>query len=413
MSTGAEPLVTLQASTRFTEGGSDPLQGFPPDGFAWWHDDRGFATSGIAARVDVGSVPAALAMVSVDDEVHAPGTGAIAVGALSFTRQPGDHFVIPARIVGRNSDGRTWVTTIGAAPRLVSASRREPSTFTVIRVQDRERWRTMVRRALDEIDAAAVEKVVLAREVTIDADAPFDRPAVLQRLRARELGAFVFATPEGLVGASPELLVRRRGAGVVSRPMAGTVPVADEAGLAHLASSDKLEHEHAVVVDAIRTTLAPHCTTAPVVTGPRAVPVGDLAHLVTELRAELAEPARTALEVARMLHPTPAVGGTPTGAALALIEELEPSGRGQYAGAVGWVDADGDGEFAVALRSASLDGSRARLHAGAGIVRGSVPDDEWDETEAKLAPMLRALMPGVTDRLDEHPGPVSMARPRA
>jgi menaquinone-specific isochorismate synthase len=393
MSARAEPVVTLHASTRFTERGSDPLHDFPSDGFAWWHDEWGFATAGVAARVDAGSVSAALAMVSVDDEVDAPGTGAIAVGALSFTPGPGDHFVIPARVFGQSSDGRTWVTTIGPGPGLASASRREPSKFSVARVQDREQWGSMVRRALDEVDRNAIEKVVLARDVTIEADVPFDRPAVLQRLRSRELGCFVFATPEGLVGASPELLVRRRGTTVVSRPMAGTVPVADAAGLAHLASSEKLEHEHAVVVDAIRTALAAQCVSGPAVTGPAPVPVGDLAHLVTELRAELGEPAPTALDLARLLHPTPAVGGTPTAAALALIDELEPAGRGQYAGAVGWVDAGGDGEFAVALRSASLDGSRARLHAGAGIVRGSVPDEEWQETEAKLAPMLRALMP--------------------
>jgi menaquinone-specific isochorismate synthase len=412
MSAGAEPVVTLRASTRFTDRGSDPLQAFPLDGFAWWHADWGFSTAGAAATVDLDSVPAALAMVSVDDEVRAPGTGAIAVGALSFTVEPGDQLVIPARVSGRTADGRTWVTTIGPAPGLVSASPRAASTFTVTEVQGRERWRTMVRRALDEIDGAAIEKVVLAREVTIDADAPFDRAQVVQRLRARELGCFVFATPQGFVGASPELLVRRRGSSVVSRPMAGTVPVADEAGLAHLGSSEKLDHEHAVVVDAIRATMARHSTTAPAVTGPRPVPVGDLAHLVTELRAELVEPTPTALELARMLHPTPAVGGTPTAAALALIDELEPAGRGQYAGAVGWVDAAGDGEFAVALRSASLVGSRARLYAGAGIVRGSDPDEEWEETEAKLAPMLRALMPSEAECLDKPQGPVSIARAR-
>lgn len=414
MSARAEPLVTLHACTRFTDAGSDPLDAFPVDGFAWWHDDRGFSTAGTAASVEADSVSAALAMVSVDDEVLAPGTGAIAVGALSFAPEAMDDFVIPARVSGRTPEGRTWVTTIGPAPGLSSTLSREPATFTITEVQDRDEWRAMVQRALGAIDAATIEKVVLAREVTIEADAPFDRAKVLQRLRAREPGCFVFATPQGFVGASPELLVRRRGAAVLSWPMAGTVPVADEAGLAHLAASQKLAHEHRVVVDAIRETLAARCTAPPVVTGPRPVPVGDLAHLVTEVRAELAEPWPTALDLARTLHPTPAVGGTPTPAALALIAELESDGRGRYAGPVGWVDAAGDGEYAVGLRSAALDECRASLHAGAGIVQGSDPDEEWEETEAKLAPMLRALLrsdgPDREHRSED--GSISPPRPR-
>jgi isochorismate synthase len=401
VSAGVEPLGTLHACTRFTDAEADPLGDFGADGFAWWHDGWGFSTAGTAASIEADSVAAALAMVTVEDEVRDLGTGAVAVGALSFAPDSTDRFVIPARVSGRTEEGRTWLTTIGPAPHRGSTRHREPATFTVTRVQDRDRWRTMVGRALDAIDAAIIEKVVLARSVTIDADAPFDRPRVIQRLRANEPGCFVFATPQGFVGASPELLVARRGRGVLSRPMAGTVPDSDAAGLAQLAGSEKLDHEHRLVVDAIRAALAPWCAGPPVVTGPRPTPVGDLAHLVTELRAELAEPRPTALELARTLHPTPAVGGTPTAAALALIDELEPEGRGRYAGAVGWVDAAGDGELAVALRSAALEGRRARLYAGAGIVRGSDPDEEWEETEAKLAPMLRALVHPDALRLEE------------
>jgi menaquinone-specific isochorismate synthase len=391
MTAGSEPNTRLHATTRLTDAELDPFRAMGADGGAWWHDGWGFTTAGVAGRVHVDRLSAVLAAATVDDEVRAPGTGAIALGALPFAPADPTEWVIPARVTGWTPTGRGWVTTIGGAPHLTPVADDEPGSFSVARVQDRARWRTMVSRALAAIEAGALEKVVLAREVTIEADAPFDRIAVLHRLRAGEPGCFVFATGS-LIGASPELLVRRTGATVTSRPMAGTVPAADAAALARLAASPKLAREHRLVIEAMRAALAPCCTSAPSVTGPTPVPLGDLAHLVTEISGELRAPAPSALELARLLHPTPAVGGTPTEPALRLIAELEPDGRGQYAGAVGWVDGRGDGELAVSLRSAELDGTRARLHAGAGIVDGSDADEEWSETEAKLLPMLRALV---------------------
>jgi isochorismate synthase EntC len=194
-----------------------------------------------------------------------------------------------------------------------------------------------------------------------------------------------------MVGASPELLVARYGDRVVSRPMAGTAVPGDGA-LERLAASPKDAREHRLVVDAILEVLGPRCLEVEAAAEPEVDEFADVAHLATPIHGTLRTPAPDALTLARALHPTPAVAGTPTDAALAAIARLEPHGRGRYAGPVGWVDARGDGEWAVALRCASLDGARAVLHAGAGIVAGSDPDLEWTETEAKLDPMLRALV---------------------
>jgi menaquinone-specific isochorismate synthase len=392
MTVHAAPAPGLHATTRFADD-ADPLRALGADGCAWWHDGAGFTTSGVVARVPVGDVDAVLAAATVDDEVGMPGTGAIAVGVLPFVAGTADRWDVPARVTGRTAAGRTWVTTIGPAPGLAPVVGHDPGEFRVTRVQDRAAWRSMVERTLEEIAAGTVEKVVLARAVTVDADAPFDRAAILRRLRTNEPGCFVFASGS-LLGASPELLVRRHGRAVMARPMAGTVPATDAAALAELAGSPKLAHEHRLVIEAMAQTLARGCGRVPAVSGPRPVPIGELAHLVTDLRVDLDDERDppSALALARLLHPTPAVGGTPTAAAVRLIADLEPVARGAYAGAVGWVDGRGDGELAVALRSAQVAGSHALLHAGAGIVTGSDPDLEWAETEVKLLPMLRALV---------------------
>jgi isochorismate synthase len=257
-------------------------------------------------------------------------------------------------------------------------------------------WRGAVRAALEEIGSGRLDKVVLAREALVEAERPFPRAALLRRLRDRAgVEAFVYASG-GLVGASPELLVSRRGRVATSRPMAGTVPrgataAAEASGLARLTGSDKEAVEHRLVVDAVTEGLAKVADRVEVAPA-KVVRLTTVAHLATEVTAELTEPLPSALELAGLLHPTPAVGGCPRDAAMAAIAALEPFDRGRYAGPVGWVDAAGDGEWAVALRCAALDGRRARLLAGAGIVPGSDPDAEWAETEHKLRAMLEVLL---------------------
>jgi menaquinone-specific isochorismate synthase len=283
------------------------------------------------------------------------------------------------------------VTEIGPADADPAASIQPPTRFHVAAPRTRADWRSAVERALAAIAAGDLEKVVLAREVVVEADTAFDARDVVHGLVASQPGSIVYASA-GFVGASPELLVRREGDVVESRPVAGTTVADSDDALLALAASVKDTREHRFVVDGIVEVLEPRCADLHADAVPEVAVFGPVAHLATPIRGRLTPPAPSALELARLLHPTPAVGGTPRRAALDAIRELEGFDRGRYAGPVGWVDARGDGEWAIALRGAELDGARARLVAGAGIVAGSDPDAEWAETQAKLEPMLRALV---------------------
>jgi isochorismate synthase len=199
-----------------------------------------------------------------------------------------------------------------------------------------------------------------------------------------------------LVGASPELLVSRRGRDVRSNPLAGSAPrsgdpVEDRANAEGLSGSSKNREEHEIVVEAVAETLRPFCTRLTWDPEPVLRETPNVWHLSTGFHGVLTDPAPSALDLVAALHPTPAVGGTPRDAALDAISDLEPFDRGRYAGPVGWMDAHGDGEWAIALRCAELSGDRAVLYAGAGIVAGSEPDDEVDETERKFRAFLDAL----------------------
>jgi menaquinone-specific isochorismate synthase len=380
----------LRAVTREIEPRADLLDAFDGRGFAWLHHGIRLVTSGVAARLTPDEVADALARVEAVDPLGLPGTGAVAVGALPFDPASIGELVVPARIVGE-FDGRAWITEIGPAPDDRTAAAVAPTRFSVGAPRSRAAWREAVEQALAAIERGEIEKVVLAREVLIEADAPFDARDVLRRLATQQPGCFVYASA-GFIGASPELLVRRTGAIVESRPVAGTTVADSEAALLALAHSVKDTREHRFVVDGIVDALRDSCDELAVVGTPEVAVFGPVAHLATPIRGRLRAPAPSALDVARLLHPTPAVGGTPRAVALDTIRALEGFDRGRYAGPVGWVDARGDGEWAIALRGAELDGARARLVAGAGIVAGSDPDAEWAETQAKLEPMLRALV---------------------
>jgi len=380
----------LRAVTREVDPTDDPLAAFDPHGFAWLHHRTRLVATGVAARVVPADAEAALVAVDVDDPVRLPGTGAIAVGALPFDPDAPGELTIPSRVLG-TLDGRAWITEIGPASPDAGTGLTPPTRFTVAATSSREQWRQAVERALDAITRGELEKVVLAREVLVVADTDFDAREILRGLVASQPGSFVYACG-GLVGASPELLVRRIGTVVESRPVAGTTVADSDEALLALAASVKDTREHRYVVDGIVDTLGASCASLSVAEIPEVAVFGPVAHLATPIRGELQRPAPSALDLARLLHPTPAVGGTPRSVALDTIRALEGFDRGRYAGPVGWVDARGDGEWALALRGAELDGARARLVAGAGIVAGSDPDAEWAETQAKLEPMLRALI---------------------
>jgi isochorismate synthase len=256
----------------------------------------------------------------------------------------------------------------------------------------------VVRDTLREIRGSAVEKVVLARQVTARAERSIDAAAVLRRLREGYPQCTVFAFARGdacFLGATPERLVRLEGRAVRADPLAGSAArgaTEDEdrrLGDALLAD-EKERREHGLVVGAVRDALEPVCSHLDVPETPELLRMPNVQHLHTPIRGVLAGEA-SILELVERLHPTPAAGGLPRDAALSLIRRYEPFDRGWYAGPVGWVDGGGNGEFAVAIRSALLRGHEALLYAGCGIVAGSDPEREYAESCLKLRPMLWAL----------------------
>jgi isochorismate synthase len=256
----------------------------------------------------------------------------------------------------------------------------------------------MIAAATERIRAGEMSKIVLAREVLVSAGAAHDPAAVFGAMREQFPSCFCFCcgTPEAaFIGASPELLLRRSGASVSTVALAGSTrrssdPAVDDHLGEQLLRSDKDRREHAIVAERIARSLRQHAVWVEAGEEPEIVKVANIQHLATPIVAQLAEP-RSAVELAGMLHPTPAVGGEPANAALAAIAELEQMDRGWYAGPVGWMDATEDGEFCVALRSALLRDREARLYAGVGIVAGSDPAAELAETEIKLGALLPLL----------------------
>ena len=251
-----------------------------------------------------------------------------------------------------------------------------------------------VAAAVGRIASGALQKVVLARDVFATAGGPIDARILLRRLAARYPDCFTFACAN-LVGATPELLVRRVGREITALILGGTSPrgatPAEDAELgAALLASAKNTEEHAYAVASVRDALAPLCADLDIPSRPSLLKLANVHHLGTAVSGTLATD-RSVLSLAGALHPPAAVCGTPAEAALELIRELEHMERGRYAGPVGWVDANGNGEFGIALRCAELDGRRARLFAGCGIVTDSDPAAEVAETEVKFLPMRQSL----------------------
>lgn len=272
--------------------------------------------------------------------------------------------------------------------------------WTVREVPTARQYAASVASAVRRMRAGEFSKVVIARTLELTSAAEPDVPAVLRRLAGSDPGGYTFAMPSGpgrtLLGASPELLVSRRGSRVVANPLAGSAPrsadlAEDVRRASALLDSAKDLHEHAVVVDAVRAALAPYCAHLDVPARPTLVRTATMWHLSTTLSGEVQDPAVSALELAGALHPTPAVCGTPTARAREVIGELEPFDRGHYTGMAGWSDASGDGEWVVSIRCAEAQGRRLRLYAGAGVVPGSSPEAETAETAAKFRTFLDAL----------------------
>ncbi|OKJ66628.1 isochorismate synthase DhbC [Streptomyces sp. CB02460] len=257
-----------------------------------------------------------------------------------------------------------------------------------------------VASAVERMWRGEFSKVVLARTLELTSPAPLDVPAMLQRLARRDPSGYTFALPTGpgrtLIGASPELLVSRRGRHLVANPLAGSAPRSDDLAedvrrAAALLESAKDLHEHAVVVDAVHQALAPYCTGMTVPPRPTLIRTATMWHLSTTVTGTLTDPDTSALTLACALHPTPAVCGTPTATARQVLTETEPFDRGYFTGMVGWGDASGDGEWVVTIRCAEAEERTLRLYAGAGVVAASEPEAETAETAAKFRTFLSAV----------------------
>jgi menaquinone-specific isochorismate synthase len=400
----------LIVSTVRTADPGDLLDHLPgPAASAWIQHGDGLAGWGEAARL---TLPAGVdrfaagekwlaelfEAASVTDEIVVPGTGPVAFGSFTFDpASDGSVLIVPSVVVGRRA-GIAWRTTItagGPEPQARATARQSPSE---LRWSDGSltapEWEQAVAAAVGRIRAGELRKVVLARDLRAQCSGDIDVRVLLGRLAARFPGCYTFACA-GLVGATPELLIRRDGTQVSSLVLAGTMArggnEADDAALAAaLLSSAKNAEEHRYSVESVQGLLAPLCAELTVDDAPFLLQMADYQHLATLVTGVLDRDA-SALTLAASLHPTAAICGTPADAALELIRELEGMDRGRYSGPVGWVDARGNGEWGIALRCGEIDGNRVRLFAGNGIVAGSQPAEELAETETKFRPMRTAL----------------------
>jgi isochorismate synthase len=426
---GVDPCATVFASRLASERW-----------FCWEQPDRGFALAALGVAHEVTSrgpdrfrdvARECLGGETIFDEPPGlpAGAGAVWTGGFAFDSQGGDSspwsslapasLALPELSICRSSD-ETFLTVNAvvypgddpgakaealvarlAGLRSDSLPLLDPhptSRVKIASVRTPNEFERSVAAATERIGAGEISKVVLAREVLVTAGAAHDPASLFGALREQFPSCFCFCcgTPEAaFIGASPELLLRRSGASVSTVALAGSTrrssdPAVDDHLGEQLLRSDKDRHEHAIVAERIVRKLRPHAVWVEPAPEPEIVKVANIQHLATPVVAQLAEP-RSAVELAGILHPTPAVGGEPWPAAATAISDLEQMDRGWYAGPVGWMDATEDGEFCVALRSALLRDREAHLYAGVGLVAGSDPAAELAETEIKLQALLPLL----------------------
>ncbi|GMA40644.1 isochorismate synthase [Mobilicoccus caccae] len=384
------------------------------DGIVGWGRVAGIATCGDSRFADAETWwRQIVADAEVVDEVDLVGTGLVAFGSFAYSSVSAEQSVlaVPRVILGRR-DGRSFVTTVttaaeaergrpGAAGADVQAETELPDPPGEVSFADGAlagpAWQTAVAEAVRRISAGELDKVVLARDLIAESESPIDPRFLLERLAEVYGTTWVFAV-DGLVGATPEMLVRLERGLVTSRVLAGTIrrtgdddrDLALAASLAH-SSKDLEEHEYAVA--SVADVIARYCTSVNMPETPFVLHLPNVLHLATDVAGRLTNGA-SSLTLAQALHPSAAVCGTPKPVADMMIADLEHMDRGRYAGPVGWIDDHGDGEWGIALRSGALDPvdpRRMRLFAGCGIVAGSDPEAELAESDAKLVPMRTAL----------------------
>ncbi|WP_098456490.1 isochorismate synthase [Sanguibacter antarcticus] len=390
------------------------------DGLAAWGEVARIETSGAARFADAERAWATMrSRAIVRDEIGLPGTGPVAFGSFAFdeSSSAGGTLVVPRVVVGRRGPV-AWITTLstvdtvpmlGPVPTLDALRGDDPAvtspgtvTYSPGAVEDDD-WTAAVEEAVARIRAGRLDKVVMARDVVARTEHPIDARWLLTRLADEYESCWTFCV-DGMVGATPELLVRSEKGLVTSRVLAGTIrrtggEDADLARAAALAHSSKDLEEHEYAVTSVAEALRPFCQSLNVPETPFVLHLPNVLHLASDVTGVLCTATESghtpsSLSLAEALHPTAAVCGTPTAAANDLIREIEGLDRARYAGPVGWLGGDGDGEWGIALRSGALDPDdphRIRLFAGCGVVAASEPGAELAETEAKLEPMRHAL----------------------
>ena len=339
---------------------------------------------------------------SIRDEVLTSSSGALAFVSFSFLSENSSVVVVPEIIVGQNNE-KTWLTVIGDidiekikgelySPKNLPKS---PGKLTWSEGSiSIEEWQKGVQKAVDRINNKELDKVVLTRDINAESTEVIDSRYLLTKLINAYPECWSFSV-DGLVGATPELLIRRTGNLVLSRVLAGTIrrdeTTSDSDLTTTLLESGKDLEEHEFAVSSVATSLALHCTDMQVPTKPRVLRLSNVAHLATDISGTLVD-AAPALVLAGSLHPSAAICGTPTDRAKSLIQELEQMNRNRYTGPVGWINSKGDGELGIALRCAEISENKARLFAGCGIVSESTPADELAESNAKFLAMREALI---------------------
>lgn len=370
------------------------------DGFLFVRNGVGFAGRGVALRVTFSEVAQTLRLIHHVNQTDL-NVSPIALGVLPFDVEAPANFLIPRQIVGKDTDGNCWLTTIDDAPQVLEASvalKIQANEFSVKPLTPIEHYQTAVQQARQAVRDGHITKAVIAREILIEAKNEIDVHAVLHRLRSSFGNSYRYSI-DGFIGASPELLIEIDGDIIRSHPLAGTTPrtgdpETDSELAQKLITSMKDQVEHRVVIDVIHDMLLPYCSYLDWEPEPSVIQVANVQHLGTLIEGHLSDDHPHILELARQLCPTPALGGHPRNLALQIINEVEGFDRKNYGGAVGWINAEGNGSWAVAIRCAELSPDRksARLIAGGGIVAASDPDAELAETQAKFQAMLSAIV---------------------
>ena len=341
----------------------------------------------------------AAASADISDEVNLSGSGLISFGSVAFSANSGTAsvLVVPQVVIGKR-EGNLWITTINTSFENALALIDLESTFTPAHFEPgqitTDQYRANVEKALTAIESKQLEKVVLARDLKATVTKDFKINPALKKLEAKFNTCFIYSV-DGLFGASPELLVKVYHSKVSARVLAGTAgrgtdPGVDQAiGLA-LGESPKNRAEHKFAIDSLVASLDELCADIDVDAEPFSIALPNLWHLASDVQATLNADS-SSLQVVNALHPSAAVAGTPRDKALAVIEEIEKVDRGRYAGPVGWLGADGDGVWAIALRGAQLEGETLTAFAGCGIVAGSEAQAELEEAILKFKPIVDAL----------------------